>query len=170
MKLSVLPAASDEKPILQRMIELYIYDFTEIEKLDLDEQGLFGYPYLDLYWTEAGHHPFLVRVDGKPAGFVLVNAHTFLPGNERSIAEFFVMRRYRRQGVGRAAAFAVFDALPGKWEVQELDTNVAAHAFWRAAIRDYTGGNFSETFFKEDNWQGPVQYFDNSGGRPAHGL
>jgi predicted acetyltransferase len=117
MKIEVSPASIDDKPLIQRMMQFYLYDFSEFGKSDLDSHACFGYSYLDHYWEEKGRHPFIVRVDGKLAGFVLVNKHTYLPGNEWSIAEFFIMRKYRQKGVGKAVAFYIFEQFRGKWEV-----------------------------------------------------
>jgi predicted acetyltransferase len=161
MTIDVLLASSEDKTLIQRLMELYLYDFTEFDGADLDAHGCFGYPYVDHYWTEKGRYPFLVRVDGRLAGFVLVSQHTFVPGNERSIAEFFIMRKYRRQGVGRAVACRVFDRLPGRWEAQEMASNTPAQQFWRSVIAVYTGGAYSEVVLDNDQWRGPVQFFDN---------
>ncbi len=162
MQVEIAPAPAGDKPILQRMMQLYQYDFSEFDGADLDAHGCYRYDYLDHYWVEKGRFPFIIRVDGQLAGFVLVNEHTHVAGNERSIAEFFVMRKYRRQGVGKRAALAVFDRLPGKWEVQQMSTNRPAQEFWRSTIGAYTGGRFTETVLDTDEWKGPVHYFDNS--------
>jgi len=107
------------------------------------------------------------RVEGRLAGFVLVMHYNYFTGEHAAdcpwvIAEFFVMRKYRRQGVGRAAAFQVFDRFPGRWEVAEITSNVGAQAFWRKVIGEYTGGDFAETVLDDESWHGPVQSFDNS--------
>jgi predicted acetyltransferase len=78
------------------------------------------------------------------------------------VAEFFVMRKYRRQGVGEQVATLIFDMFPGKWEIQETTKNLSAQAFWRKVIGRYTGGRFGEIFLNDDRWHGPVQSFDNS--------
>lgn len=144
------------------MLELYEYDFSEYEGTDLDSDGCFGYPYLDLYWLEPGRHPFIIRVDGRPAGFVLVNAHTYLEGSDWGISEFFILRKYRRKGVGRSAAFAVFDQFRGKWEVHELQRNGPSQDFWRKVIGEYTGGKYTEVQWNRGPSEGPIQCFDNS--------
>lgn len=162
MKIDVSPASIDDKPLIQRMLQFYLYDFSEFGKSDLDSHGCFDYRYLDHYWNEKERHPFIVCVDGKLAGFVLVNRHSYLPGNEWSVAEFFIMRKYRRQGVGKAAAFCIFDQFRGKWEVQEMEANLPAQHFWRKVIAEYTGGRYQEVNLNNKSWQGPVQYFDNS--------
>jgi predicted acetyltransferase len=50
------------------------------------------------------------------------------------MAEFFVMCKYRRAGVGSEAARLVFAQLPGEWQVRQEESNAAATIFWRGAI------------------------------------
>ena len=155
MNVEVPRATLQEKPILQNLMELYQYDFTEIEGTDVGASGLFGYSYLDHYWTDPGRYPFLVKVDGKVAGFVLVNRHSYLSSNDETmaIAEFFIMRKYRRRGVGEQVATRVFDLFPGKWEVQQTEQNAGGRAFWRKVIGRYTAGRFEETLLTDGKGQ-----------------
>ncbi|MEP7216190.1 MAG: GNAT family N-acetyltransferase, partial [Anaerolineaceae bacterium] len=132
------------KAVLRRLLELYHYDFTEFLPLDLNEHGEFGYQYLDHYWApDEGETrlPFLVRADGKLAGFAFVRRKEDGPWK---MAEFFVMRQYRRAGVGAQAARAVFAQCAGAWEVHEVLANTPAQAFWRRIIGEVTGGQFED--------------------------
>src|SRR4051794_31250961 len=100
MDVQVAAAGHDEQRVLGALFELYTYDFSEILDLDVGEDGRFQVPALDAYWADPGHHPFLIRVDAKLAGFALVQERSRLTGDDgvRDMAEFFVMRRYRRRG------------------------------------------------------------------------
>ena len=100
-------------------------------------------------------------MDEKLAGFVLIDNEVVLTGNERSITEFFIMRKYRRQGVGKQVALEVFRRLPAKWEVRVIEKNAPAQAFWRRVIAEYTQDTFQEKRLDNDEWQGPVFSFDN---------
>ncbi len=151
-------ATVEDKAVLRHLLELYAYDFTEYDAVDVDIHGLYGYHRLDHYWTDEGRSPFLIRVDGKWAGLALVREVTLPDGRPaHSIAEFFVMRKYRRQGVGEEVARRLFDMFPGTWEVGQIPTNLPGQAFWRAVIGDYTGGHFEEV--QRDYWDGPMQVF-----------
>jgi predicted acetyltransferase len=123
------PVALADKSVLRRLLEFYVYDYSEYMGWDTDEHGAFGYRYLDHYWTEPDRHPFFIRVDGHLAGFALVRA-----GTPHDMAEFFVMRKYRRTGAGRQAAAMVFAGFPGEWQVRQLAENAAGTAFWHSAI------------------------------------
>jgi predicted acetyltransferase len=139
------PAEYSEKPILRNLLELYLYDFTEFTGDDIGADAHFGYRYLDHYWTDPDRYPFLIRASGALAGFALVRGSA-----PRDMSEFFVMRKFRRQGVGATAAKLVFQRFPGPWQVRELAANLPAQAFWRRTIRDYAGA------FEEHSEDGEV--------------
>jgi predicted acetyltransferase len=166
MVIQVVEIPTEQKPVLERLMQLYIYEFSESEGFDVNQDGLYEYKGagVDSYWSEPDRHPFLIYVGEQIAGFVLVNCHTCLKENEgaRSIAEFFVMRKYRRKAVGKRVAFHLFDKFPGKWEIRQMQTNAAGQAFWRSVIDEYMGDRFSEAVLNDDSWQGPIQSFDNS--------
>jgi predicted acetyltransferase len=164
MAVRVQRAALREKLVLRHLLELYQYDLSDAGDADVDASGHYGYPYLDIYWTDAMRHPFLVWVNGKLAGFVLVSGHTCLAGdaNAKAISEFFVMRKYRGRGVGEQAAKCVFDLFPGTWEVRELAENPGAREFWRKVIDRYTGGRFDEYVLDDECWRGSVQVFETT--------
>jgi hypothetical protein len=50
------------------------------------------------------------------------------------MAEFFVMRKYERRGIGRQAAIDLFHRFPGPWQVRQQQTNPLATSFWRSVI------------------------------------
>jgi predicted acetyltransferase len=164
MAIEITEAALEQKPLLRNLLELYNYDFSEFDGADVSEDGLYGYPPLEYYWNEPRRHAFLVRVYGRLAGFVLVSAHLPVPGRGegRSIAEFFILRKYRRKGLGAEVARRIFDRFPGHWQVAQIAENQQATAFWRKVIDRYTGGNFAEVYVDDENWQGPVQIFENT--------
>lgn len=151
----------EDKPLLRNLVNLYLYDMTEFNHEEVGRYGLFEYKYLDHYWTEPNRHAFFIEANSHLAGFVLVNRHSILLQDANTIAEFFVMRKYRRQGVGAAAAKQVFNKFPGQWEVRELLSNGAAHTFWQHTISLYTGGQYQEEFLNDERWSGPVQTFRN---------
>jgi predicted acetyltransferase len=128
--IAVTAASAEEAPILANILELYAHDFSDFFDIELGDDGRFGYDSLALYWTEEGRHPFLIRVDGKLAGFALVKRD----GELWDMAEFFVTRGWRRKGIGRQAAHEVFQKFPGTWQVRVMEANVAGERFWSGAI------------------------------------
>ena len=152
--------------VLNNLLQLYEYDFSEILGGDVDASGRYSlvWPMSD-YWQAPDQHAFLFRADGQWAGLALVGRYSYLnesPGDTRVIAEFFVMRKYRRQGVGEEMARRLFDRFPGRWEVGQVIENTGAQAFWRTVIGRYTGGQYTEQAVANKRWTGPVQAFDSA--------
>jgi predicted acetyltransferase len=158
MTVELQPIAYEDKSVLRNLNELYQYEFSALEDMDVNEHGLFGYRYIDNYWTEPGRHAYFVRVDGKLAGFVLIRAESV----PFSIAEFSILRKYRRRGIGRLVAHRAFDMFPGQWCVQQEPSNLGAQAFWRKIIGEYTGGQYTEMTEPDGEYLPPGQEFDNS--------
>jgi len=142
----VIEAELGDKPVVRNLLELYQHDFSAFDDNDVDADGRYGYRYLDNYWTEPERHPMLFRVDGCWAGFALVRA-----GAPHDMAEFFVMRKYRRRGLGTVLARDVFARFPGAWQVRQMPSNPDATAFWVQAI--------PVDFEQEILDHGPVQRF-----------
>jgi predicted acetyltransferase len=61
------------------------------------------------------------------------------------VAEFFVLRRYRRSGVGRRAAFLLWNRFASRWIVRASEANAIGHRFWARTIAEYSNGVFTET-------------------------
>jgi predicted acetyltransferase len=141
VQIEVISATPEQEPILANLLELYAYDFSEFHDLEIGADGRFGYARLPLYWSEPDCHPFLVRMNGKLAGLALVKKGSEVSGNETvwDMVEFFVIRRYRRRGIGNQVAHALWRRFPGPWEVRVMQSNATAHHFWARAISIYTG-------------------------------
>ena len=140
-KVQLIPAGLVQKPVLANLLELYTHDFCDFLDLELRPDGRFGYRELDLYWSDPDRHPFLVYVDEKLAGFVFVRG--MWNGSHAAIAwdmaEFFIVRSYRRRGVGTGVAHQAFRQFPGNWEMRVMDSNRPAQSFWKEVIAQFVG-------------------------------
>ena len=163
--IEVLPAGPDQQPVLANLLELYAHDFSEFYHIEPGEDGRFGYDPLPLYWSEPGRHPFLVRVDGKLAGFVLVKRGSELSGNETAwdVAACFVLRGYRRRGIGTHIAHEVWRRFPGLWEVRVMQSNVPARNFWARAISTFTGDAVPSVRVEKDGKWWTLFTFESKG-------
>lgn len=161
----VVPAARHQAPILANLLELYIYDFSEFHKVSLGEDGRFGYKQLPLYWREPHRNAFFLKCDGKLAGFALVNKGSKIT-NDASVwdmAEFFVIRAYRRHGVGIRSARQLWNHFPGRWEIRVLNENHVAHQFWAHAIAAFAGKTISSVAVEKGGRSWRVFSFDSPG-------
>jgi len=145
---------ADRVPIF-RMLEFYQHDLSDIWDQDLGANGEFGYE-LSRYWHTQECHSFVATVAGHYAGFALVDRSVKLGVSGHWMDQFFVMRKYRRSGVGTTLAKGTFAALRGAWEVGEMLNNQGAQSFWRKVISQYTGGAFVEHKLLGGAWEGYV--------------
>ncbi|HOL15018.1 MAG: GNAT family N-acetyltransferase [Dethiobacteria bacterium] len=134
----------DEKEILGNLLEKYSYEFSQWDKRDVNKLGLYGYQYLDYYWTEDKRWAYFILVDDKLAGFAMVVKIPEVDDRETDfqMAEFFVLHKYRRSGVGRQAFFKVLDMHKGKWQLKRHPANIVSVLFWDKVINEYTNGRF----------------------------
>jgi predicted acetyltransferase len=158
---SMTPATEDERTVLENLVQLYVYDWSELLHFEIGANGRFEDFSLDAYWLDNWRHPFLLRVGDNLAGFALIEERSKVTGNRGvfDMTEFFVLRKFRRRGVGLAAAFAAFDRFKGPWEIRQREENPVATTFWRRAIGDYTRGNYQDMRWDRTEWTELVQTF-----------
>jgi len=163
--LQVEAAGKAQQPLIEAMLQLYTHDFSEhwagTPRGELGEDGRFPpYP-IDDYWRDEGRVPLLLRKGGRLAGFALLNrhAHSGLPVDV-SMAEFFVVRKHRRGGLGRAAIDVILDRHRGLWEVAVVRRNLAALGFWQAALGGSPSVRGLESHDQRDaRWDGTIFRF-----------
>jgi predicted acetyltransferase len=145
-EVSLESAKPEHVGLLAQLLELYLHDLSEIFPIKVGSDGRFGYDRLPLYFEEPDRRfPFVVRANDHPAGFALVTRGSPVTQDpaDLDIAEFFVMRPYRRSSVGRSAAFQLWDRMPGRWIVRVSEGNRRGLPFWRKIVAEYTNGLFS---------------------------
>lgn len=162
-QITVAPAAPADQAAIANLLQLCLYERSDAG-VDVSSQGRYPHPALDAYWSEPDHAAFLICAQQQLVGFALVNGASRLgsPLEGRAVAEFFILRRHRRQGIGRAAAAQIFDRFPGPWEVATPAAYVPAQSFWRGTVHRYTGGRYDEVWVQQPEWRGTVQRFTAS--------
>jgi predicted acetyltransferase len=142
--LAISKIGRESDVLLRNLFEHYMHDMAEWFEIDTQADGSYGYDTSSV-WAR-GYDVYLAKVGGAIAGFALVGpAAEWLGGaSGHDVHEFFVIRRYRRGGIGRRMAALLWDERPGPWLVRVLEANAPAVGFWRAAIAGYTGGSFEE--------------------------
>lgn len=158
-------ASNAQRDVVARLMQFYIYDFTELlapEKIPplLDRGHFEDYPGLDAYWRNPDRAAWIIKADGDLAGFALINKHGHLGRPvDFNMAEYFVARPFRRRGVARAAFHHLLRLHPGQWELAIGAHNKPAQDFWPRAIAT---ANVSDVeMLKGDGvaWTGPILRF-----------
>ena len=143
----------DGKEIILNLMQLYTYELSfyedETTNFNLLDNGLYEMSrYIELYWKEEKRHPYILKCDGKLAGFVL---ERFNENNMNEIAEFFVLNKYRRHGAGSFFANEMFKRFKGKWEIRTLVKNKSAQAFWKKVIKEFSDDNYEEHLIRDNS-------------------
>jgi predicted acetyltransferase len=150
--------AIGDRDILANLVELYLHDLSETFPIDPGPAGRFGYEKLPLYWSEPERRfPFFIRRGDRIAGFVLITIGSPASDDPEvcDIAEFFILRRHRRSGVGSVAACLAWDRFPWRWTVRVSLGNKGALPFWQETIRAYTnnGATASQRSGSPHDWR-----------------
>lgn len=144
MNIEILEVKPEQKQILQRLLELYVYDFTEYMDFDLNEEGLYTYP-LDDYFNKSGYYAYFIISKAVFCGFALIKKQLNNDCREYfTVGEYFVLKKYRRLGIGKEVANRLFEQFPGHWLIYQSEKNIPAQTFWKKVISEYTNGNLIE--------------------------
>lgn len=157
MTININPATEPDRKIIRNMVSYYIYDFSEHMGWNIQPNGTFGgCDDLAEYW-QTWHpetatenrwpdkswqgFPYLIHVDDKIAGFALVRN----VGNTFDMGEFFILRKYRRKGIGKHVAHTLFSKHPGNWMIRQMLGNKPATSFWHSVISTHTHNTYQES-------------------------
>lgn len=144
METKLIPITNENAHIFDVLVQDYEAEFSAITKKEPNPEGRFA---LEADWKKP-NRGFYRFVKGKPVGFVI---RAEIDGRS-DIAEFYILPCYRKTGLGKKLAFAVFDLFPGPWQVRQIPTAKEAIAFWRATISEYTKDIYTEDRVKDSHW------------------
>lgn len=148
----LLEVQEKDKDVIYNLMQLYTYELSffedETTNFQLLDNGVFKLSkYIDLYWIEEGRHPYILKLDGKLAGFVL---ERYNEDGMNEIAEFFVLNKYRKLGAGTFMANELFKKYKGKWEIRTLLKNERAQEFWRKVVKSASNGIYEEHLIRNN--------------------
>jgi predicted acetyltransferase len=164
-RVSLERAETSQQDTLANLVQLYIHDFNAFlapdRRIGVGEDGRFADVLrLDDYWTRDDRAVWFIRAGGALAGFALLNrqSHCDRPV-DHNMAEYFVARTYRRDGIGARAAIDLIDMHKGQWEIAVGARNAPAKAFWPKVIAA-VGASEVETLEGDGKtWTGPITRF-----------
>ncbi|WP_421725854.1 GNAT family N-acetyltransferase [Bauldia sp.] len=147
---SIVEAGDGLKPIFVNLIQLYLYDLAAELDFPIGSDGRYPYDYLERFWQ----HPYLIEEDGVIVGFALVVDDCPLTGRSpcKFLAEFFILKAYRRRGAGRWFFDAIRARHPGPWHVGVIRRNKAAMTFWRKCLDEEPSLVRSNHRFEGEDW------------------
>lgn len=131
----------DKKLALYRLLQYSLFEESATDGNEINDDSIFEYKYFERYFTEPERLAFFIREQdsNKLLGFAMINTHMEHSAEGHSIAEFMILPKYRRQKIGKQAAFLCFDLFAGNWEVSPSYGSQTAFAFWKRVIEEYIG-------------------------------
>ena len=104
MQIELVPTHAEQLPLIRNLYQFYAYESSDWEQEDVERDGRFYIhdAHLQRYWTDAGWSAQLILVDGFIAGFLLLEACEDRQLADMEFADLFVLKKYRRLGIGRA--------------------------------------------------------------------
>ena len=145
VKVTLTRSGARQRKIIENLVHFYVYDIACVMGWPSPADGMYrGCDDVPGYFGDERSSAYLIRVGREWAGFVLVDGHPKRRGCDWRIGQFFVVGKFKRRGVGTAAARETFHRFPGRWHVEYLKRNTPAVGFWRRVIQDYTRGRVGE--------------------------
>lgn len=151
MEIELIPVTVQEKVTLSNMYQFYYYEFSRYTNQDLNVDGTYGVN-IDFYW-EGDHrwNPYFILSSGVIVGFLVVLFENLDsdPDPTHVIYDFMILKKYRKNGIGRTAAKQAFGLFKANWKVAQMESNTSAISFWRKVIGEYSKNNYTERYRKE---------------------
>jgi predicted acetyltransferase len=142
--LSISKIGPESAVILRNLFEHYLHDMAEWFEIDTKPDGSYSYDTSQIW--KNGYDAYLAKAGDSLTGFALVGSAAEWLGDigAHDVHEFFVLRRFRRSGVGKRMATLLWNERPGQWLVRVLESNEPAVLFWRATISSHSRGSYEE--------------------------
>ncbi|WP_070886106.1 GNAT family N-acetyltransferase [Pseudomonas argentinensis] len=135
MSIELIPTGVEHLPLIRNLYQFYAYESSGWEQEDVEVDGRFyvHQPHLQRYWQDEGWSAQLILADGFIAGFLLLEACEDAAVADMEFADLFLLRKYRRLGIGRAVLQQrVSDGR--RWLVCCYEQDELAHAFCRQVL------------------------------------
>ena len=129
-------------PALIELFESYVEEMLSyVDRTDQKYQAIKAADILSDYWSQEKVWAYLIKVEAKFAGFCLLRKY---PTEEDTvdIDQFFVLKCYRRNGIGALALREALARHPGSWLIRVLKTNTTACRFWVDAVEESIGKSY----------------------------
>lgn len=145
----------EEKDILYRLLQYSLFEESISDLNEMNEQAVFEYKWFEKYFSDDDRIAYFIREErtNKLLGFVMINKYLQKFKTGHAIAEFMVIPKYRRKGIGKRAAVECFNKYKGNWEVKPSYGNKSAYTFWNNTINEYTNNKnrFEDGIFLFNN-------------------
>lgn len=147
--LSISKIGPESEVLLRNLFQHYLHDMAEWFAIDTQPDGSYAYDTSPIWES---YDVYLAKTGDSIAGFALIGSAAEWLGNTgvHDVHEFFVIRRFRRNGFGQSMATFLWNQRPGEWLVRVLEANAPAVLFWRKAIASYSRASYQPASYQEE--------------------
>jgi len=112
--LAISRIGTESDILLRKLFEHYCHDMSDWFDVDTGADGSYSYDTAQV-WA-SGLEVYLARVDASIAGFAIIGSGAGWLGDigARDVHELFVLRKFRRRGVGKQMAALLWNEYPGQ--------------------------------------------------------
>ena len=164
-RVSLERGEAHQRVALENLVQLYIHDFNDFlapdRKLGVGEDGRFADVLkLDRYWDDAERAVWFIRVGGALAGFALLDRASHCRRSvDYNMGEYFIVRTFRRDGIGARAAIDLINRHAGQWEIAVGPRNLPAQNFWPRVVAAVHASGVETLQGDGEVWSGPITRF-----------
>ena len=132
----VMPAHGADQGVVERLVAYYLHDLSTYTGWPCLPDGRFsGCDQMFTDWQDGKNYLFLVHCGRELAGFAAISLDS--DTREFVMQEFFLLRKFRRRGIGTLVAHSLFHRFYGCWRVDVLTANTPALSFWPKVISHF---------------------------------
>jgi len=136
-ELALVDALPAQEDIYRNLVNLQFHDLSEFrDNFDILEGGRFVWPFSACFESKnEKHHPLLILYKNKIVGFLIFSVFNGKKTNtEYYLVEMFILRMYRKKGIGKTVIQMIFDEFKGEYHLDIAEKNIAAIKFWEKLI------------------------------------
>lgn len=160
----LVEAGGRDLPLLDTLLQLFLHDLSEHldpGELPLRRDGRFDWGHDALAWVVSSRRwAYLICHREEVVGMVLTSEMLRLrSGPGRTVDAWFILRPYRRRGLGRAIWGQLYETWQGYWELPTLHANPLGEVFASAGADAYASIQRGEQVIEEHGRAVRVQWF-----------
>lgn len=125
--------------VLENLFQLYIHDISRELPWDCNDGGTFEAYSLKDWLNNQENFGYLVYVQGKLAGFVMIDKEFKILENQINnydLSEIFILNNYKGKGLASKVVKQVFDMYKGNWECRPVPNSISALTFWQRVFEN----------------------------------
>lgn len=120
-----------EREQLWNLLQKYLCELSPYFDLEVDEKGNFPYEHFEDYFSDPSRRAYIIYDGDSVAGFVMLNkVSEFGEDIDYSVAEFFILPKFRRTGLGSDIFLVLRKQFKGQWEIKYHVDNIPAVNYW----------------------------------------